>query len=168
MTTTVLRVGLTLFVAFACNFGLFAADDVVFETGINNLTQEETPLLVHYGTDRTQQMVLSLERGRHDFGTERHDERSGFHRLRGPQASLAGYRKPQRRQQGKAQFECRAREWHQPFTRPRLRLEKVIQCGGDGWFEWHQRKNKGHRVVAFGGVVFDVSASAGCPRAASR
>jgi hypothetical protein len=31
---------------------------VVFEAGINNLTQEQTPVLVHYGTDRTQQMLL--------------------------------------------------------------------------------------------------------------
>src|SRR5262249_35774402 len=32
--------------------------DIVFETGLNNLTQEQTTLLVHYGKERTQQMVL--------------------------------------------------------------------------------------------------------------
>jgi hypothetical protein len=31
---------------------------IVFETGINNLTQDQTPILVHYGTDRTDQMIL--------------------------------------------------------------------------------------------------------------
>ncbi|HYT94139.1 MAG TPA: hypothetical protein VEL76_35815 [Gemmataceae bacterium] len=31
---------------------------IVFETGVNNLTQEQTPVLVHYGTERTQQMLL--------------------------------------------------------------------------------------------------------------
>jgi hypothetical protein len=30
----------------------------VFETGLQNLTEEQTTLLVHYGTERTQQMVL--------------------------------------------------------------------------------------------------------------
>jgi len=32
--------------------------DVVFETGLYNLTQEQTTLLVHFGKDRTQQMIL--------------------------------------------------------------------------------------------------------------
>ncbi len=32
--------------------------DVVFEAGIANLTQEETPALVHYGKDNTQQFTL--------------------------------------------------------------------------------------------------------------
>jgi hypothetical protein len=31
---------------------------IVFEAGLNNLTQEQSPVLVHYGKDRTQQMVL--------------------------------------------------------------------------------------------------------------
>jgi hypothetical protein len=31
---------------------------VVFETGLGNLTQEQTSVLVHYGNDRTQQMML--------------------------------------------------------------------------------------------------------------
>jgi hypothetical protein len=30
----------------------------VFEAGLNNLTQNETTVLVHYGKDRTQQMML--------------------------------------------------------------------------------------------------------------
>lgn len=32
--------------------------DIVFETGLNNFTEEETGVLVHYGKDSTQQMVL--------------------------------------------------------------------------------------------------------------
>lgn len=32
--------------------------EVVFETGLNNLTQNETTVLVHYGKERTQQMML--------------------------------------------------------------------------------------------------------------
>ena len=32
--------------------------DTVFETGIYNLTKEQTPLLVHFGKDRTQQWLL--------------------------------------------------------------------------------------------------------------
>ena len=32
--------------------------DVVFEAGLNNLTQNETTVLVHHGKDRTQQMML--------------------------------------------------------------------------------------------------------------
>jgi len=32
--------------------------NVVFESGLNNLTQDQTTLLVHYGKDRTQQMAL--------------------------------------------------------------------------------------------------------------
>jgi hypothetical protein len=32
--------------------------NIVFETGLNNLTQEQTPLLVHYGKERTEQMQL--------------------------------------------------------------------------------------------------------------
>jgi hypothetical protein len=32
--------------------------EIVFETGLGNLMQEETTLLVHYGKERTQQMVL--------------------------------------------------------------------------------------------------------------
>jgi hypothetical protein len=33
--------------------------NIVFETGLNNLTKEESTLLVHYGTDSTQQMILA-------------------------------------------------------------------------------------------------------------
>jgi hypothetical protein len=29
-----------------------------FEAGVNNLTEEQTSVLVHYGKERTQQMVL--------------------------------------------------------------------------------------------------------------
>jgi hypothetical protein len=32
--------------------------DIVFETGLNNLTQNEATVLVHYGKERTQQMML--------------------------------------------------------------------------------------------------------------
>jgi hypothetical protein len=32
--------------------------DIVFEAGLNNLTQNETTVLIHYGKVRTQQMVL--------------------------------------------------------------------------------------------------------------
>jgi hypothetical protein len=32
--------------------------DIVFETGLNNLTQKETTVLVHYGKERTEQMIL--------------------------------------------------------------------------------------------------------------
>jgi hypothetical protein len=32
--------------------------DIVFEAGLNNLTQEQTPVLVHYGKERTEQMIL--------------------------------------------------------------------------------------------------------------
>jgi hypothetical protein len=32
--------------------------DIVFEAGLNNLTQEQTPVLVHLGKERTEQMVL--------------------------------------------------------------------------------------------------------------
>jgi hypothetical protein len=32
--------------------------DIVFEAGLSNLTQDETTVLVHYGKERTQQMVL--------------------------------------------------------------------------------------------------------------
>jgi hypothetical protein len=32
--------------------------DTVFETGLNNLTQEQTTVLVHFGKERTQQMML--------------------------------------------------------------------------------------------------------------
>jgi hypothetical protein len=32
--------------------------DIVFEAGLNNLTQTETTALVHYGKERTQQMML--------------------------------------------------------------------------------------------------------------
>jgi hypothetical protein len=31
---------------------------IVYEAGLNNLTQEQTTVLVHYGKDRTQQMAL--------------------------------------------------------------------------------------------------------------
>ncbi len=31
---------------------------VVFETGLSNLTKDQAPILVHYGPDRTQQMIL--------------------------------------------------------------------------------------------------------------
>lgn len=37
--------------------------DVVFEAGIANLTRDETPILVHYGTENTQQfMLIRIER----------------------------------------------------------------------------------------------------------
>ena len=32
--------------------------DIVFETGLNNLTQQQTAVLVHHGKERTQQMAL--------------------------------------------------------------------------------------------------------------
>jgi hypothetical protein len=32
--------------------------EVVFETGMANLTRDETPILVHYGTSNTQQLTL--------------------------------------------------------------------------------------------------------------
>ncbi len=32
--------------------------NVVFETGLNNLTQDQSTILVHYGTERTDQMIL--------------------------------------------------------------------------------------------------------------
>jgi len=32
--------------------------DVVFETGIANLTRDETPILMHYGKGNTQQFTL--------------------------------------------------------------------------------------------------------------
>jgi len=32
--------------------------DVVYEAGLNNLTQNETTVLIHYGKERTQQMIL--------------------------------------------------------------------------------------------------------------
>jgi hypothetical protein len=32
--------------------------DIVFETGLSNLTKDESTLLVHYGKDNTQQMIL--------------------------------------------------------------------------------------------------------------
>jgi hypothetical protein len=36
--------------------------DIVFEAGLQNLTQQESPVLIHYGTDRTeQQMLVRLE-----------------------------------------------------------------------------------------------------------
>src|SRR5262249_21303921 len=31
---------------------------VVFETGLNNLTQDQTTVLVHFGTDRTDELLL--------------------------------------------------------------------------------------------------------------
>jgi hypothetical protein len=31
---------------------------IVYETGLNNLTKDQTTVLVHYGKDRTQQMIL--------------------------------------------------------------------------------------------------------------
>jgi hypothetical protein len=31
---------------------------IVYEAGLNNLTQEQTPVLIHYGTERTEQMFL--------------------------------------------------------------------------------------------------------------
>jgi hypothetical protein len=31
---------------------------VVFETGLNNLTQDQTTVLVHFGNDQTEQMML--------------------------------------------------------------------------------------------------------------
>ena len=39
----------------------FTAGDyknTVFETGLNNLTKNEAPLLIHYGQDRTEQWLL--------------------------------------------------------------------------------------------------------------
>jgi hypothetical protein len=32
--------------------------DIVFEAGLNNLTRNETVVLVHFGQDRSEQMVL--------------------------------------------------------------------------------------------------------------
>jgi hypothetical protein len=32
--------------------------DIVFEAGLDNLTQPQTPVLIHYGKERTEQMVL--------------------------------------------------------------------------------------------------------------
>lgn len=32
--------------------------DIVFEAGLNNLTQDQTPILIHYGKERTEQMIL--------------------------------------------------------------------------------------------------------------
>ena len=32
--------------------------DRVFEAGIENLTKDQTPILVHFGADRTQQWLL--------------------------------------------------------------------------------------------------------------
>ena len=32
--------------------------NIVYEAGLNNLTQEQTPVLVHYGAERTEQMIL--------------------------------------------------------------------------------------------------------------
>jgi hypothetical protein len=32
--------------------------EIVFEAGLNNLTQEQTPVLAHYGKERTDQMIL--------------------------------------------------------------------------------------------------------------
>ena len=38
---------------------------IVYEAGLNNLTRDETTVLVHYGKERTQQMVLlRLEQGK--------------------------------------------------------------------------------------------------------
>jgi hypothetical protein len=34
----------------------------VFEAGLNNLTQEQTTLLVHYGKERTRQMILQEQK----------------------------------------------------------------------------------------------------------
>jgi hypothetical protein len=43
--------------------------DVVFEAGIANLTRDETPILVHYGKDNTQQFTLvRLEQPKEDQG----------------------------------------------------------------------------------------------------
>jgi hypothetical protein len=43
--------------------------EVVFEAGIANLTRNETPILVHYGTDNTQQFTLvRVERPEGDEG----------------------------------------------------------------------------------------------------
>jgi hypothetical protein len=32
--------------------------DIVFETGLPNLTKDESTILIHYGKDRTEQMIL--------------------------------------------------------------------------------------------------------------
>lgn len=32
--------------------------DRIFEAGVYNLTRSETPVLVHFGTDKTQQLML--------------------------------------------------------------------------------------------------------------
>ena len=32
--------------------------DIVYEAGLNNLTQDQTTVLVHFGKERTEQMVL--------------------------------------------------------------------------------------------------------------
>ena len=33
-------------------------NDVVYETGLYNLTEDETQMLIHFGTERTQQWML--------------------------------------------------------------------------------------------------------------
>jgi hypothetical protein len=39
-------------------FRIGDADSVVVETGLYNLTQEEAPVMVHFGTDKVEQYVL--------------------------------------------------------------------------------------------------------------
>jgi hypothetical protein len=39
-------------------FRIGESDDVVFETGLYNLTQGEAPVLVHFGTDRVATYLL--------------------------------------------------------------------------------------------------------------
>lgn len=33
--------------------------DIVFETGLNNLTKDESTVLIHHGKDSTQEMILA-------------------------------------------------------------------------------------------------------------
>jgi hypothetical protein len=51
--------------------GVGGLEAVVFEAGIANLTRDETPILVHYGTDDTQQFTLvRVEQPKRDPGRE--------------------------------------------------------------------------------------------------
>ena len=39
-------------------FRIGESDSIVVETGLYNLTQEETPVLLHFGTERTENYLL--------------------------------------------------------------------------------------------------------------
>ena len=39
-------------------FRIGESDSVVAETGLYNLTQEEAPVLIHFGTERTENYLL--------------------------------------------------------------------------------------------------------------